>query len=370
MRKNLTLSLIILFSFNLHAQEFLMVADVMPSYGRGSYTDIMDYLNKDITYPPEAYFNGKSGEANIRFVVTDSGTITYVSPAYMTTLGYGLEQEAMRAIQGMPKWNPGMQDNKVANVWVYLPYNYVLPKEMPYFREDQIDEKAIYKKGPDALHNFFLDSTSIKDLNGIDVQNPVLLDLHIDTSGNVMNAEINEASKGNSVFNSMSIDIAKKLKGFTPAMYKGKAIRSSKTISIDYGAERVETSAIKEEDNRVYFIVEEIAEFPGGYDSLTVFIKNSIKYPAEAMENDISGIVNIELTVNKDGSVSNIKVAAPEEKQLGYGLEEEAIRVMTLMPNWIPAKQSGKKVNMKFTIPISFELTGKTKKKKKKKRRK
>jgi len=95
---------------------------------------------------------------------------------------------------------------------------------------------------------------------------------------------------------------------------------------------------------------EETASFPGGSAALMKYIADNIRAPKECLEGAVSGRVILGFTVNEDGSLSDIKVmrsVVPE-------LDEEAIRVVKSMPKWNPAKQNGKAVKSKYTVPVVF----------------
>ncbi|SOD18374.1 energy transducer TonB [Pedobacter xixiisoli] len=94
------------------------------------------------------------------------------------------------------------------------------------------------------------------------------------------------------------------------------------------------------------------AEFPGGISKARQFIANNLKYPREAQENEIEGTVRVKFMVELDGSISNIEIV----NKLGYGLDQEVIRVIKRMPKWAPAKNDGKPVRSYFTMPISFRV--------------
>ncbi|RYF12860.1 MAG: energy transducer TonB [Flavobacteriales bacterium] len=108
------------------------------------------------------------------------------------------------------------------------------------------------------------------------------------------------------------------------------------------------------EDNTVYNFVSMVnpPKYPGGLDKLYKFLSENIKYPKEAKDNKIQGKVLVSFTVLKDGALADIKV----ERKLGYGTDEEAVRVLKLSPKWEPGYQNGKPVNVKYNIPISFNL--------------
>jgi protein TonB len=106
------------------------------------------------------------------------------------------------------------------------------------------------------------------------------------------------------------------------------------------------------EESHVFYIVEEMPEFPGGELALRKFISNAIKYPVIAQENGISGKVYVSFVVGKDGLVTDAKVV----RGVDQSLDKEAIRVVNSLPQWKPGKQRGKPVRVGFSVPISFVL--------------
>lgn len=112
--------------------------------------------------------------------------------------------------------------------------------------------------------------------------------------------------------------------------------------------------AVVVEDNTVYTFtnVEAAPMYPGGMDKFYKFLADNIKYPAMAAENNVSGNVFISFTVEKNGALTDIKV----ERKLGYGTDEEAVRVLKLSRKWTPGMQNGKPVRVKYNIPIKFSL--------------
>ena len=116
--------------------------------------------------------------------------------------------------------------------------------------------------------------------------------------------------------------------------------------------------AVNEADNTIenkasnYISMSSPPLFIGGMDKLNAFLESSIIYPNEAVDNDIQGIVKVNFTVEKDGSLSNIKT----DKKLGFGIDEEAIRVLKLTKKWYPATQNGKAVSVAYSMPIKFSF--------------
>ncbi|WP_071144793.1 energy transducer TonB [Bacteroides ihuae] len=114
---------------------------------------------------------------------------------------------------------------------------------------------------------------------------------------------------------------------------------------------QVVTQAPVEED-KVFDMVEQMPTFPGGQAELLSFIGKNLKYPTIAQENGTQGRVICQFIVGKDGTVRDVQVV----KSLDPYCDKEAIRVIRSMPRWIPGKQNGKPVTVKYTVPITFRL--------------
>ena len=106
-------------------------------------------------------------------------------------------------------------------------------------------------------------------------------------------------------------------------------------------------------EQEVFGIVETMPMFRGGERKLMEFIGNNVVYPKEAIEAGIEGKVFVEFCIERDGTVSDAKVL----RGIGYGCDEEALRVIGLMPKWYPGKVRGKSVRVRYTLPINFMLS-------------
>ena len=108
----------------------------------------------------------------------------------------------------------------------------------------------------------------------------------------------------------------------------------------------------KEEETKVFDVVEQMPQFPGGPNALFEYLSKNIKYPVVAEENGIQGRVIVTFVVERDGSITDVKVA----KSVDPSLDKEATRVVKSMPHWIPGKQNGSAVRVKYTVPVTFRL--------------
>jgi periplasmic protein TonB len=112
----------------------------------------------------------------------------------------------------------------------------------------------------------------------------------------------------------------------------------------------------KPKEEKIWEQVEIMPEFPGGEKELLKFISENFSYPDEASRFGVEGRVIITFIVDESGRISDVRAVLPPEKQLGYGLEEEAIRVARKFPPWRPGQQANKKVKVRFTMPIICRL--------------
>jgi len=105
-------------------------------------------------------------------------------------------------------------------------------------------------------------------------------------------------------------------------------------------------------DDTPHLFVEIMPQFPGGEVARHKFLNDNLRYPAAARDARISGTVYVSFVVERDGSISEVHtVRGP-----GGGLNEEAERVVRMMPAWSPGIQSGRYVRVQFTMPVRFVL--------------
>ncbi|RFZ81764.1 TonB family protein [Mucilaginibacter terrenus] len=210
------------------------------------------YLARVVKYPKKARELNIQGRVILSFIVEKDGSLTDVK--VVRGVGYGTDEEAVKALKNSPKWTPGTQNGKKVRVQYAVPISFSLAEE----------------------------KTPVK------------------TSATVDEIKIDPAP-----------------------------------------------------DNEVFTAVEEQPTFPGGQAALFNYIRSNIHYPAEARKNNIQGRVITSFVVGKDGKIFNAKVL----RGIGYGADEEAVRLINAMPRWRPGIQNGRTVQVQYTIPILFSLT-------------
>jgi TonB family protein len=111
---------------------------------------------------------------------------------------------------------------------------------------------------------------------------------------------------------------------------------------------------VKQDDSSklIFSKVEVMPEFPGGEDALLDHIIKNIKYPDKAKDNGVSGKVYVSFVIDTVGKVTDVKIL----RGIGGECDEEAIRVIRMMPRWTPGYQNGKSVNVMYNLPIKFSM--------------
>ena len=106
------------------------------------------------------------------------------------------------------------------------------------------------------------------------------------------------------------------------------------------------------DEDRVYDVVDQMPQFPGGHEKLKEFIEKNKRYPKSLQDCGIQGRVVVTFVVKKTGRISHAKVV----RGVDPALDKEALRVVRKMPRWIPGKMGGKNVDVRYTMPVDFRL--------------
>ena len=111
-------------------------------------------------------------------------------------------------------------------------------------------------------------------------------------------------------------------------------------------------TVVSQSNQNIYNAVEQMPEFPGGMPAMMEFLQTNIKYPKDAIKQNVGGRVMVMFVVETDGSLSNVRVA----RKVFPSLDAEAVRVVKAMPKWKPGKEKGRAVRVNFTMPVVFSI--------------
>ena len=130
---------------------------------------------------------------------------------------------------------------------------------------------------------------------------------------------------------------------------EGTQDRTDVAIRNDIAVNTNETEVKPEPPQKVFDVVEQQPAFPG---DLNGYLSSNIKYPVVAQENGVQGRVVVQFVVERDGSITDVRVV----RSVDPSLDKEAVRLVKSMPKWIPGKQNGQAVRVRFTLPVNFRL--------------
>ena len=134
--------------------------------------------------------------------------------------------------------------------------------------------------------------------------------------------------------------------------HEGAKDRTIEAVRNDIAVATPPPAPKEEVTQKVFDVVEVMPSFPGGQGALIQYLNSHVKYPVVAQENGMQGRVTISFVVERDGSITDVKVA----RSVDPSLDKEAARVVSSMPRWTPGKQNGSAVRVKFNVPVVFKL--------------
>jgi TonB family protein len=233
-----------------------------------------------------------------------------------------------------------------------------------------VEENASFPGGLDAFHQFIKDNLIYPQaaLNK-HIEGRVFVSFVVEINGSL--SQIKVIRGLGSGCDEEALRIVKLMPKWKPAKLKNIQVRSSFNLPIDFQLSKenaadeeiiliepstqkpdTETTETENEGDEVFVFVEDQPKYPGGDEARLKYLRDNIHYPKEAKEHNIQGTVYITFVIEEDGSISNVKVL----RGIGGGCDEESVRVLTEMPNWIPGKQKGKPVRCQYNMPIRFAM--------------
>ncbi len=299
----------------------LAVVDKEPEFPGGNAARI-EFIQKNIKYPEDAQRNKLEGKVNIQFVVSSIGQI--IQAKVVKKLSPSLDEEALRVINSFPRWIPGELNGK----------------KVPVYRVMQVTFK--YTPVENAGENWQMTDSTLIVIDSIKL--PLKFNLE--------------------VINSEQIDTGFILKPFPEATLNkiieqyGQAARNGVLLMKTYDILNLhnDTSKCKIVYNGyTYKDVSKVPQFPGGDIALMNYLALHIKYPIIDQENGYQGKVVVQFVIDRSGKVKDPKVVT----SVSPGLDREALRVVSQIPDWIPGEINGKKENIDYTLPIVFKIEGK-----------
>ena len=355
------------------------VVEQMPEFP-GGMGECMKWLQTNIKYPKEAKEKGEQGRVILQFIVEKDGSITDVK--VVRSVSPALDAEAIRVASAMPKWKPGMQRGKVVKVKYTLPVMFSLEKKgavtsasvgtIPVDSKGEVNTDETFQvveqmpEFPGGMGECMkwlqANIKYPKEAKEKGEQGRVILQFIVERDGSVTDVKVVRSIS--LALDAEAIRVVSGMPKWKPGMQRGKEVRVKYTLPVMFSLEKKEPASsdntiivdkggtTKVDGNHIFQVVEEMPEFPGGMGECMKWIGQNIKYPKEAHDKGVQGRVLITFIVEKDGSITEPKVA----RGVSPALDAEALRIVSIMPKWKPAKQRGQVVRVKYTIPVMFRL--------------
>lgn len=212
---------------------------------------------------------------------------------------------------------------------------------------DRPEKPAAYINGDEAFDEYLKKRSA--NIDGLKtVTKPTRIDLRflIDKTGRI--TDIENISELTAAELSILNEVFKELPTYTPATEEGIPVASIKDLNFILSADGLKRNT----NDEVFAKPDKMPEFPGGVGALRDFLSSNVRYPKDAQISAVQGKVFVNFIVNGDGTITKVTIA----RGVHYLLDEEAIRVVQIMPRWIPGQKDGKPVRVSYTVPINFAL--------------
>ena len=234
-----------------------VIVDVRPTFPGGD-EKLMEWISQHVQYPQNAYDSHIQGRVIVRFLIKEDGSVG--DAKIIRSVFPSLDEEALRVVTTLPKFNPAILDGKAVDYWFTIPIVFRLENDL----------------------------------------------------------KSNKKAKNSAIIATQS------------------EIKDAPTANFD--------------ENKIYHIVEQMPEYPGGQAALLKFIGDNLKYPKE-MVGCFQGNVRVRFYVDSLGHVCDPQIV----RGMDSALDREVLRVVRLFPDFIPGQHEGKKVNVYMNLPISFD---------------
>lgn len=209
------------------------------------------------------------------------------------------------------------------------------------------NKPAEYINGEEAFNKYLkTKSEEIESLKNITGEKKITVKLLVDKTGK--DVKLEEVSETNPHELEFIIAFFKEMPEFSPALVEDTPVDSELKLYLVLSGEGLKLFSAKPSD--VYFSADEMPEFPGGFAEMRKFLATHLRYPIEALKAGIKGKVLVNFVIDESGVISDIKIF----QGVHPSLNDEALRVVNLMPKWEPGRIQGKPVKISFTVPIIF----------------
>ena len=365
------------------------IVEVMPEFP-GGMDQMAKFLSENIKYPEEAKDKGVSGRVFISYVIEKDGSVS--SAKVMRGIGGGCDEEALRVVNAVPKWKPGLMKGKPVRVNYMLPVNFKL--------DDNVKNKGLAGTTWEGTGKGTKDKVNYTMQMTMEIESP--------TAGYFVMALTSQKEKGKPVVEFEDVGLpftytydGKSMGSINPTNPDGSAMtvepqppygftiddKGNMIVNFydmkDIGVEKIVFSKkkdnssnpvggwpanqdkektiapqadLKPDKDDIWPIAETMPEYPGGLDAMRTYMQENLTVPEKYKEMDTKAEyrVFIQFVVAEDGSITEAELLKPEPSK--QDLNDEALRVVKAMPKWKPGTVDGKPVKVRYILPVTYKL--------------
>ena len=302
-------------------EEVFYIVEDMPTFNGGDPApEFRKYIARNLRYPEIEAKKGISGRVIVQFAVNKSGQV--VDAIIVRGVDPALDKEAIRVVMSSPKWTPGKQRGKSVKVLFTFPINFVLNDPQEVNKEKSSSVTLKNEDGSDPNPVYVVDGEVVENVEDIDRESIESVDVFKGTSESPLIIKYNAKN--------------------------GLVLITTKEATASSQKNGMETF---EKDGEIFYVVEDMPQFPGGKAALKTYIYTHLKYPEEAKKKGNEGEVIVQFMINTEGKPEYVKVI----RSTFEGFDEPAMKVIREMPDWKPGTQRGKAVRVLFALTIKFK---------------
>lgn len=274
-----------------------------------------------------------------------------------------LDAEAVKVIKSLPKFQPGKQGGKVVSVYYSIPITFALKPlsqmNMPRYMlsgSDTIwvrpEENPSFSGGSGAAARFKDENLKYPDaaLSNM-IGGTVSVQFIVNENGSLTDLSVSSGVCPS--LDAEALRVSRLMPPWQPGKEKGRIVKVRSGANFNFNPPSTGIGIAGEPPTEVFVVVQEMPVFPGGDSTLMKFIKSNIQYPKNAKDKNIQGRVILRFCVTNEGKIAKVGVL----KGVDPEIDQEAIRVIKMLPEWKPGKQGGKPVNVWYSVPVTFALS-------------
>lgn len=316
-------------------------------------------------YPKEASDSNIQGTVYLSLIIEKDGSVSGIKVMKGVQGGSCLDSEAIRVVSIMPKWSPGVENGHLVRVQLTLPVKFKLIDPVDtgkWYSYGSVEVKPIF---PEDIKTWVSNNTGYPKIELYpNEQDTVYISFIIERNGSI--SHVQAIGVTDKYLNSEAVSAFYNMPKCTPGMKNGQIVKVICMLPIRFVSNMSAKSNLSmEEKIRIFLnnpidtiytaehsmIIQEKPKFPG---DLNKWLTSHIEYPQRARDANIQGTEYITFIIESDGSISDVSLIRGANSLL----DEEAIKVVSAMPKWIPGKLNGQPACVQYMIPIHFVLGG------------